>query len=217
MRWVWEWTSTFTGMAIRIVPTVLLVFGIYATTSRQAWADGDPASDVLLVQDVFYPYQPPVPPKLEAALNGLLAATARAHIPLKVAIIGSREELGLVPEYFGRPQAYAEFLDREISYNEPHSLLVVMPAGFGLVGVGPASALARIAINARQRTYGLTRAAILAVGALARANGHPVALPPIPSASASHGGIPTALLFGLPVLLIVVGIALRGLGKRRAS
>jgi hypothetical protein len=201
-------TANFIRAATRVGATGLLALALHATAASLAWADGDPASDVLLAQNAFYPYQPPVPPKLEAALNALLAATAHAHMPLKVAIIGSREELGLVPDYFGRPQPYAEFLDREISYNKPQPLLVVMPAGFGLAAIGPASALTHIETNAPQRTYGLTRAAILAVTALAHANGHPIASPSIPSANPAHGGLPTAVLFSVPVLLVILaGVA----------
>jgi hypothetical protein len=209
--------SAFIRAALRVASTGLLVLAIGATAASQAWGDGDPASDVLLVQNVFYPYQPSVPHALETTLDNLLAATAHAHMPLKVAIIGSREELGLVPDYFGRPQAYAEFLDREISYNKPQPLLVVMPAGFGLVAAGPVSALAHVAIDARQRSYGLTRAAILAVIALARANGHPVASPSIPPATpAGHGGLPAALLFGLPVaLLALAGLVAMRRGRSR--
>jgi hypothetical protein len=212
-------TSAFIRTTIRVASTGLLVLVICATDASRARGDGDPASDVLLVQSVFYPYQPPVPHALESALNNLLTAAARAHMPLKVALIGSREELGLVPEYFGRPQAYAKFLDREISYNRPQPLLVVMPAGFGLVAAGPASALAHVPIDARRRTYGLTRAAILAVIALARANGHPVATPSIPPAiPAAHGGLPAALLFALPVaLLALAGLVAMRRGRSRPA
>ncbi len=217
MRPVPAATSTFIEAAIRAALTGLLVVALCTTISSQAWGDGDPASDVLLAQNAFYPYQPPVPPKLEATLNALLGAAARAHMPLKVAIIGSREDLGLVPDYFGHPQPYAEFLDREISFNRPQPLLVVMPTGFGLLAAGPASALAHLTIDTHPRTYGLTRTAILAVTALARANGHSIAASPIPSATpASHGGLPAAVLFSLPALLLIVAgvAALRGRGRR---
>jgi hypothetical protein len=192
----------------------MALLGVVVTAAR---GDADPASDVLLTQNAFYPYQPPVPPKLEAALNALLASASHEHMPLKVAIIGSREDLGAIPTFFGYPQKYAEFLDREISYNSPQPLLVVMPAGFGLVAVGPASALAHVMIDTRQRTYGLTRTSIIAVTALARANGHAISSRPIPPATgAAHRGLPTAVLFGLPVvLLIVAGVAIRRSGKRR--
>jgi hypothetical protein len=181
-----------------------------------ARGDGDPASDVLLAQNAFYPYQPPVPPKLEAALNALLASSSREHMPLKVAIVGSREDLGAVPTFFRYPQKYAEFLHLEISYNKPQPLLVVMPSGFGLVSVGPRSALAHLTIDAHDGTYGLTRTAIRAVTLLARANGHKLAPIPVPKAApVTHHGPPTAVLFSLPVvLLIVAGLAIRGSGKR---
>jgi hypothetical protein len=186
-----------------------VLLAVCAVGVPRAWADGDPASDVLLAQNAFYPYQPPVPPKLEATLNNLLAASARARMPLKVAIISSPEELGLVPKYFGHPQDYARFLDREISFNGPQPLLVVMPAGFGLAAAGPASALTHIPLDAAQRTYGLTRAAILATVALAHANGHPLSasasLPATPTAATpAHHGVSTVLLFGLPLLLLVL-------------
>jgi hypothetical protein len=181
-----------------------------------ARADADPASDVLLIQNAFYPYQPQVPQKLEGALNTVLSATARAHLPLKVAIIGSPQDLGAVPDYYGHPQPYAEFLDREISFNKPQPLLVVMPAGFGLVATGHASALARVAIDTHNHTYGLTRTAILAVIALSRAYGHSIHVMPIsPASSASHGGPPAAVLFSLPVALLIVGGAALARVRRR--
>ncbi|MGC2372711.1 MAG: hypothetical protein WA484_02435 [Solirubrobacteraceae bacterium] len=192
----------------------IALLGVVVTAAR---GDADPASDVLLTQNAFYPYQPPVPPKLEAALNALLASASHKHMPLKVAIVGSREDLGAIPTFFGYPQKYAEFLDREISYNSPQPLLVVMPAGFGLVAAGPASVLAHLTINPRPGTYGLTRTAILAVTALARANGHAIASRSIPPVTpAAHRELPTAVLFSLPVmLLIAAGIAIRRSGKRR--
>ena len=83
------------ALALAIVAIVL------APPSPPAHADGDPASDVLLVQDVFYPYRPKVSASLEAALEKSLQALARAGGPhLKVAIIGAPSELGLLPEYF---------------------------------------------------------------------------------------------------------------------
>ena len=134
-----------------LIPLAFLALGPY-----RALADGDPASDVLLGQDVFYPYQPKVSPTLEAGLEKTLHAAARAAgLHLKVAIIGTAEELGLVPNLFGHPQAYARFLDREISFNQPQQLLVVMPAGFGAMPARLAGALARVPVYKQQRSDGL--------------------------------------------------------------
>jgi hypothetical protein len=183
-------------------------------------ADADPASDVLLAQNAFFPYQPPVAPQLETALNRSLEAAVRVGMPLKVAIIGSPEDLGAIPEFFGHPQSYASFLDREISFNHAQPLLVVMAAGYGLAAAGPASALAAHPVDASHASYGLTRSAILAVSALARARGHPISLPAIPSSSTAHESVSVTLLFAIPAaLLVCAGLFLLrgdGSGKRRA-
>jgi hypothetical protein len=141
-------------------------------------------------------------------------------MPLKVAIIGSPEDLGAVPEFFGHPQSYAKFLDREISFNHPQPLLVVMAAGYGLANSGPATALSGFTVDRSHGSYGLTRSAILAVVALARADGRPISAPAIPPGSSSHGGVPVGALFAIPAaLLFGVGILLLRSGrttKRRA-
>jgi hypothetical protein len=104
-----------------------LSISVSAHPSR-AWANGDPASDVLLAQDVFHPFQPKVSAGLEAAMNTALRAAAGVGLNLKVAIIGAPEELGVVPNLFGHPQAYAQFLDREISFRLPHAAAASAPS-----------------------------------------------------------------------------------------
>ena len=187
-----------------------------------AGADGDPASDVLLVQNVFYPfYQPKVNPAFERALEAALAATGRASgVHFKVAIIGTAPELGLVPQYFGHPQAYARFLDREISFNAPQALLTVMPAGFGAIPASYAPAVAHLAVDTHEGSNGLTRSAIDAVVALSRHLGHPIP-PPSVRLSASSGSSPPGLVFAAPVaLLLLAGLVLaarRRVQKRRSN
>ena len=195
---------------------ILIPYAFLGIGPTPARADGDPASDVLLAQDVFYPYQPKVSPALETALEKTLHAFARAGgLHLKVAIIGTAEELGLVPKLFGHPQAYAQFLDREISFNQPQPLLVVMPAGFGVMPAGAANALTGVPIYEQQRSNGLTHSAILAVVALARYRGHPIAAPSI-SPSSSSGSPPALLVFGLPAaLLALAGLAAMRRGSSR--
>ena len=99
-----------------------------------ARADGDPASDMLLGENVFYPYSPPV-----AALGAARRSTRRrprpsAGFPIKVALIAAPIDLGVIPDLFGKPQPYAHFLDQEISFQGQQRLLVVMAAGYGLEG-----------------------------------------------------------------------------------
>ena len=203
---------------VRCLLAAMLAASLVLHQAPFARADADPASDVLLTQSVFYPYQPRVSPQLEAALNRLLTSIAHEHMPLKVAIIGMQLELGAIPEYWGKPQAYAEFLDHELAYPGPEPLLVVMPQGFGLVGVRPASALAHVPIDAGERTYGLTRAAILAVVALANANGHAIAAPELPAPPSEGGGLPGAVLalLGALVVIALTLTALRIRARRRS-
>lgn len=141
-----------------------------------ALADGDPASDVLLGENVFYPYSPPTSPTLQKRLNAETAAAKRAHFPLKVALIGAPVDLGVIPSLFGKPQKYADFLDQEISFQTKQPLLVVMAAGYGVQGVDAKTKSAAAALARPAGTNGneLARAAILAVPKLAAAAGHPL-------------------------------------------
>jgi hypothetical protein len=170
-----------------------------------AGADGDPASDVLLGQNVFYPYAPPVSNGLQKTLNAATSAAAHARFHIKVALIGGPTDLGVVPELFGKPQTYADFLDRELQlFLGPHPpLLVVMPNGYGVRGMPPAgeAAAASLAKPTGAQTNDLARAAIVGVRKLAAAAGHP--LPgTVDSSGATAGGGG-----GSPWTVIVVALA----------
>lgn len=205
------------GVRALVCCAVLAGAFLLAGRAETGHADADPASDVLLAQSAFYPYQPAVAPSLEATLNGLLQSAERAGLPLKVAVIGSREDLGAVPEFFGHPQSYARFLDKEISFNNNPPLLVVMPAGFGVIEA-ESSALAGAKIDTRHGTDGLVRTAIEAVTLLVRSAGKTIKEPSIPSASSRGGGPPSFVLFAVPLgfaaLFGVVAIR-RGRPRRR--
>ncbi|GAC1439499.1 MAG: hypothetical protein NVSMB51_17480 [Solirubrobacteraceae bacterium] len=181
-----------------------------------ALADGDPASDVLLGADAFYPYQPLVTLPLTKTLNQTVAAAHAAGFPIKVALIATANDLGAVPDLFGKPQQYADFLDREISFNKKDLLLVVMPQGFGVTAAGSAAALSGIAIKpASGSSDGLAAAGIRAVAVLAGQAGHPIRPPVIPKSGASGGGGTSPLItFGAPVLLVVVAALGVGLIRR---
>src|SRR5438093_1094227 len=79
-----------------------------------ARADGDPASDVLYIQDTFLPYPPP-PKATVAALKRNVAAAYAKGYRVKVAVIATAYDLGAVPALFNKPKAYAKFLGQEIS------------------------------------------------------------------------------------------------------
>jgi hypothetical protein len=110
-----------------------LVAAAAAGTARPpaALADGDPASDVLVYQPVFFPYQP-APAGLRRELNGLVRSANAQGYRIRVAVIHSRRDLGSVPTLFGRPSVYARFLGSELSSEWRQRVLVVMPSGYGL-------------------------------------------------------------------------------------
>ncbi len=206
------------GHGARVATVALLVLSLASVEpAPSALADGDPASDVLLAQSAFYPYNLPEDRALEASMNDLLKAAAHAGLPLKVAVIGSRLDLGAVPNLYGHPQQYAEYLDREISFNQKQPLLVVMPQGFGLASVGPADALNRTSIDTRQGPYGLVLSAMRAVVALVRATGHSISLPKQSGRAPRAGGPPAIVLFAVPIALLVLGGAVLTRRRRRGE
>jgi hypothetical protein len=123
---------------------------------------------------VFYPYQPAVAASLQRSLTAEAAAAKRGGFPIKIALIDSAVDLGAVPELFGQPQKYAEFLDQEITFIYKGPLLVVMPTGYGITRVPPAVAgvVATLAKPAGRQSDDLARAALTAVPKLAAAAGH---------------------------------------------
>jgi hypothetical protein len=139
-----------------------------------ALADGDPASDVLLGQNVFFPYNPPST-KIEDELYSVTNAALKARFPLKIALIGSKTDLGAVPQEFAHPGKYAIFLSYEIGTAVPGQVLVVMPNGFGYAVNGhPLSVADVYNIPIGKGSDGLGIAAVAAAEKLAAAAGHPL-------------------------------------------
>jgi hypothetical protein len=201
--------SNLRSMTARVARGIVAVIVVVcALLPAIAMADGDPASDVLLGVNVFYPYMPPVSGSLQAALNAETAAASKAHFPIKVALIASPVDLGVIPSLFNKPQQYADFLDQEISFQGKQLLLVVMPAGYGVQGIGvPATAAAaNLAKPTGTNSNDLAQAAITAVAKLARAAGHPIAAPSAGAGTSNggSGGISTTTI--ILVALIVAAI-----------
>jgi len=202
--------------AVRIA---LLLTAAALVLPSLAVADGDPASDTLLGENVFYPYSPPVARAVALKLDAQTAAARRAGFPIKVALIAGPTDLGAIPSLFGHPQAYARFLDQEISFRGAQPLLVVMPAGYGVQGVtGPA----KLALTSLPKPVGasstdLARAAQTAVAKLMSASGHSVKSPGSSGGGGSGGGGSTVLLIVLVLAAIAVSTALIVLRLRRPS
>ena len=210
-----------------IAVVVALALTAFPAVAR---ADGDPASGVLLAQDVFFPYAPPTAPRLRDALTGLLKRTRQAGYPMKVALVESPGDLGANGDLFGRPLEYANLLAEELrtlrhgkAAAEELHLLVVMPGGFSGVSLGDNvdQALAPVQIQADAQSDGLARAAIEAVARLASANGHPTSVPPeaklplAPRNESTKRSSPSVLPFVLPLAVIVIALAVTGLVAAR--
>ena len=195
-------------------------------TPAPARADGDPASDMLLAQNVFYPFSPAVSAAVQKALNAEAAAAGHAHFPIKVALIESPADLGAIPSLFAKPQQYASFLDQEISFaNTKDLLLVVMPNGYGVAGLTPpaTSAATSLPKPTERGSDGLARAALAAIPKLAAAAGHPIgAVSGASGTSAGNGGgagggATPAAVAALAVGAVVIAGGVMWFRRRRAQ
>jgi hypothetical protein len=178
-----------------------------AGSPASAVADGDPASDVLAGQSLFLPQDAASSPRQDTQLGALLTTAHRDGYLVRVALIGSRSDLGSVTALWRQPQSYARFLGQELALVFRGTLLIVMPNGYGFVSSGgsataPSSALSGVAPPGRE----LPTAAIAAVRRLAGADGHPLAMPHPTATAASPSGSASVL----PWVVVAVGAALIG-------
>lgn len=97
-----------------------------------AWADGDPASDVLASARVFWPYNLKVPADSREKLNATVTAVTRNGLPVRVAMVQSEFDLGSVGVLFGHPQDYSQFLAQGLANFNRDWVIVVMPNGYGV-------------------------------------------------------------------------------------
>jgi hypothetical protein len=118
------------------IAAVLLLLAVPAV----ARANGDPASDYLLVQSIFLPFNAKVDPNASARLADTIRAANKDGFKIRVAVIGSRYDLGTAFSLYNKAQKYAEFLGLELSFQYRDRLLVVMPNGYGYSIGGKANA-----------------------------------------------------------------------------
>jgi hypothetical protein len=177
-----------------------------------ARADGDPASDYLLGQRVFFPYDVKFPAKQQAEFAGLVAAANKAGFKIRVALIGSSYDMGSVTALYGKPRIYARFLGEELSFVYKQRLLVVMPDGFGFNWPKHPSALeygllAKIPI--KPGPTGLLAAAITAVQRLTGAAGVKVAAPTHVTTSAQRNSHDRLVIIIAVVAALLLAAAAR--------
>jgi hypothetical protein len=191
-----------------------------------AFADVDPASDVLLLQNVFLPYKPKACEQVKDGLRKLTGDAAKNGYPIKVAVIGSKFDLGGIQQLYGNPQAYAKFLGDELAVYGPDvgkditnkPLLIVMPQGYGVYHAGPKApqVIKGLPDPNTQDPNKLGRLAGDQIPRLAAADGHPFKASPIGSGCSKGGGSGALIaVFAVPiVLLAMVGVYL---SRRRGA
>ena len=179
-----------------------------------ARADGDPASDVLYTNWVFIPFGAPIPKDEVTRLRNVVDNARAAGYPIKVALIGAPADLGTAFSLWGKPEQYARFLGLELQFLYKGPLLIVMPNGYGLFHLHKKTPESRAlrGLRVTQGATGLARSGVDAVAALARAAGHPVAVPQIKTKSS---GLSDRLLIIVGATALVVAFVALEIWRRR--
>ncbi len=172
-----------------LAATAVVVACIAGVGPRPALADGDPASDYLLTEKVFAPFDLKNSATLEQQLAALAFEASKKGYQIRIALIATRYDLGAVTALWKRPQTYAHFLAQELSFFYRGRVLIVMPNGFGIYRLNRSTAterrvLAKLTVGPGGE--GLARSAVTAVQRLAAADGVRLSPPHVTSPSAKN-------------------------------
>jgi hypothetical protein len=169
-----------------------------------AHANGDPASDVLITQQVFIPFEAPIS---NSAKNELIKTVALANergYKIRVAVIAFTGDLGTAVSLWRHPQSYSKFLGSELAFVYRNRLLISMPSGFGFYhGRKPVAKEKAILakIPPGKTPTALTESTTQAVRALAAADG--VVLPKVSSGGSDWRDRGIIAAVGVLVLLVL--------------
>jgi hypothetical protein len=205
-------------MNLRVLTVALVMAALVAPAAR---ANGDPASDYLLSQSTFIPFDAKVPKEQAEQLNSLVADAKEKGFTVRVALIATELDLGAVPSLWLKPETYARFLGQELFFVYKGRLLIVMPNGFGFSRGGKLVPAGQRAIerlpNPGAGGPALTTAAMRAVQRLAAQSGVRVTIPkPSSGGSAASDRIVIAAIAGGVIALLLAGFALRRFLLRRS-
>jgi hypothetical protein len=187
-----------------------------------ARADGDPASDYLLTQQAFLPFDAKIPRAEQQKLASVVAAANRAGYTIRVALISSRYDLGAVPSLWRKPRTYARFLGAELQFVYANRLLVVMPNGLGFNRPhhSPGKEYATLrGIGVAPGGTGLASAAETAVRRLAAAAGvkiTPTKAPAPSSRNAHDRAVIVLAAIAVLAVLVLLRLALRRPRRQRS-
>jgi hypothetical protein len=173
-----------------------------------ARANGDPASDVLITEQVFLPVEAPISKSAAKELQETVAVANERGYTIRVALIPFSGDLGTAVSLWRHPQAYAKFLGSELAFVYTNRLLIAMPDGFGIYrGRKPVAKLQPVldGVPPGKTPTALAESATRAVRALAAADG--IALPAVDAGGhdwRDRAVIAGAGLLGVLGLLLIV-------------
>lgn len=226
-------------MRVRPLLAVALAFAAAALLAPPAArADGDPASDVLTEQPVFYGSALDLRSRAAAQLDALVREARKRGYLINVVVISRLEDMGSVTYLYDDPDNYGDFLAGEIGCCVRGRLLIVMPGGLGVTYIGHSSRADRAVVDSLPAPHAvgnLLPAAVDGVVRLAAASHVSLTVPdvtPAPngvSQPVTHASAPPAgaaargsaakgvsgLLFLLPVAAVLL-VALVVIVRRRA-
>jgi hypothetical protein len=202
----------------RVAALTALVAVLMSAAAAPARADGDPASDYLLVQKVFFPFDVKFPAKQKAELSAVVDAANRDGFTIRVAIIGGTYDMGAITSLYGKPRTYARFLGEELAYVYDKRVLVVMPAGLGFNwpkhSAAPSYAVLR-KVRVQTGESGLLTTAQTAVQRLAAASGVHVDVPAHVSGGESNDNRSRVIIIAATAaVLLLAGLTRLALRRR---
>jgi hypothetical protein len=183
-----------------------------------AQANGDPASDVLITQQVFIPFEAPISTSAKDELIKTVAAANDRGYKIRVAVIAFTGDLGTAVSLWRHPQSYSKFLGSELAFVYSNRLLISMPSGFGFYrGRKPVAKEQAVVVKIPpgKTPTELTESTTKAVRALAAADG--VVLPKI-SSGGGHDWRDRLIIAGVALLgLLVIFVPARWLRRDRGG
>jgi len=190
------------------IVTGLAILTLLSAATQPARANSDPASDVLLSQQLFLPVSTTISPTLSAKLTNTVSDANRRGYEIRVAIIATRADLGGLPSLWEKPKTYARFLSEELRSAYTGRLLVAMPNGFGFFAPSGASGSDQhiiAGLTVASGPDGFIRSTIDAITRLEAAAS--TSAPHSSGAADSGSQLPLALIAGIVAAALTAGAA----------
>jgi len=185
-----------------------------------ARANGDPASDVLITNQVYVGPEGPISNADRDALTKTVAAANERGYPIRVALIPFTSDLGTAVSLWRHPQDYAKFLGSELAFVYAKRLLIAMPSGFGVYHRNrPVAKEQRVLRRVRpgRTPTAVAQQTTRAVRALAAADG--ITLPVESGGGSDWRDRAIIAAAGLVIVALIAFVAMRRLsrGRRQAQ